>query len=271
MESDLPVADSHVHTEWSWDAARGSMRESCQRAIQLGLPAIAFTDHADFTAYVRVREGLLDIAGYHRCLEICRAEFPELRILSGVELGEPHLHAEEAEVILGAGKLERVLGSVHCLQLPEGETDASTPGLFTVERAPDLFREYLAETLRLVESASPFEVLAHLDYPKRYWPHDQLTYNELDYQEEFRAVLSAAARRGSVLEVNTTRGMEPQRGLCPGPLVLGWWREVGGTAVSLGSDAHNPDKIAAGFKLAVEVLESAGFSRPADPLAYWLK
>ena len=40
-------ADSHVHSEWSWDAARGSMAGACARAVELGLPAVAFTDHAD--------------------------------------------------------------------------------------------------------------------------------------------------------------------------------------------------------------------------------
>ena len=41
--------DGHVHTEWSWDAANGSMEQSCAHAVALGLPSIAFTEHADFT------------------------------------------------------------------------------------------------------------------------------------------------------------------------------------------------------------------------------
>ena len=44
--------DGHVHTEWSWDAADGSMERSCARAVELGLPSIAFTEHADFTRWV---------------------------------------------------------------------------------------------------------------------------------------------------------------------------------------------------------------------------
>src|SRR4029077_14697454 len=44
--------DGHVHTEWSWDTGVGSMERSCARAVALGLPSIAFTEHADFTAWV---------------------------------------------------------------------------------------------------------------------------------------------------------------------------------------------------------------------------
>ncbi|MBB6571306.1 PHP domain-containing protein [Kribbella sandramycini] len=42
-------ADSHVHSEWSWDADDGAMAATCARAVELGLPALTFTDHADFT------------------------------------------------------------------------------------------------------------------------------------------------------------------------------------------------------------------------------
>ncbi|MEV6930395.1 PHP domain-containing protein [Dactylosporangium sp. NPDC051485] len=45
-----PPADSHVHSECSWDAPYTSMTLACRRAVELGLPYIAFTDHADFTA-----------------------------------------------------------------------------------------------------------------------------------------------------------------------------------------------------------------------------
>src|ERR1700759_2628174 len=39
--------DDHTHTEWSWDARSGSMEGSCARAVELGLPSIAFTEHID--------------------------------------------------------------------------------------------------------------------------------------------------------------------------------------------------------------------------------
>jgi PHP domain len=45
-------ADQHVHTQWSTDALQGSMRDACLRAIELGLPAVTFTDHADLTTLV---------------------------------------------------------------------------------------------------------------------------------------------------------------------------------------------------------------------------
>jgi histidinol-phosphatase (PHP family) len=39
------------------------------------------------------------------------------------------------------------------------------------DRAPgEVVRAYLAETVRLIEQFPRFEILAHIDYPVRYWP-----------------------------------------------------------------------------------------------------
>ncbi len=256
--------DLHVHTEWSDDGPRGSKEQSCERAIELGLPAIAFTDHADF---VKVHDGqhCVDIAGYLDSIDRCRARYTGLRILSGVELGEPHWFPKETESVLAAGPLDNVLGSVHCIKLDGEVVDASQ---FRARKEVDFAaatREYFAEVLAMIEGGQPFEILAHLDYPKRYWLEGAAPYQEQDYEAEIRAVLSAAARTGRVLEVNTTRGQT----LCPDITVVRWWRELGGQAVQYGSDAHEPDKVAEGFRLATQMVESAGFKPARDPVSLW--
>lgn len=51
MDGMLPP-DNHVHSEWSWDTpAAASMEQACRRAVEIGLPAVAFTEHLDFTAW----------------------------------------------------------------------------------------------------------------------------------------------------------------------------------------------------------------------------
>jgi histidinol-phosphatase (PHP family) len=256
--------DLHVHTEWSWDAPLGHMERSCERAIEVGLSAIAFTEHADW-ALVHENQRPVEIAGYFDAIERCRAKFKGLRILTGVELGEPHWFPHETAEVLAAGPLDHVHGSIHCIRLDGGLLDASQ----FRERAgldfPAAVREYFRETLAMLESGQPFETLAHLDYPKRYWPDGLSPYREKDYEGEIRAILAAAARTGRVLEVNTTRGHT----LCPDITVVRWWREVGGQAVQYGSDAHQPDKVAEGFKVATQMVEAAGFKPAQDPTALW--
>ena len=240
------------------------MEQSCERALELGLPAIAFTDHADFVK-VHPDQYCVDIKGYLESVERCRARFKNLRILSGVELGEPHWFPAETAAIVLAGPLDKVLGSVHCIKLEGEVVDASQ---FRERQGLDIVaatRSYFAEVLAMLERAQPFEILAHLDYPKRYWPSGARPYAEKDYEEEIRAVLRAAAGTGRVLEVNTTRGDR----LCPDLVVVRWWRELGGQAVQFGSDAHSSDRVAEGFKVAGQMVQSAGFKPSRDPVSLW--
>ena len=240
------------------------MEASCERALALGLPAVAFTEHADW-ALVHEGQHTLDIHGYLDAVERCRAKFRDLRILTGVELGEPHWYPNETASVLAAAPLDRVLGSIHCIRLDGRTLDASQFRRHEGIDFPGAVREYLREVLAMVDSGQPFETLAHLDYPKRYWLDGIAPYREPDFESEIRAVLRAAARTGRVLEVNTTRGHT----LCPDITVVRWWHQAGGQAVQYGSDAHQPDKVAEGFKVAMQMVEAAGFKPARDPVALW--
>ncbi len=270
-----------MHSEWSWDSAKGSMEGSCARAVELGLPAIAFTEHLDHTVWTVDLDGLdpgghlaslaapdgrltppaFDVAGYLEAVERCRERFPSLRILSGLEVGEPHWHAAAVAEVLGAGRFERVLGSVHCL--PHGDGFAEPPGLFPHRQAADVVREYLAEIARLVGQSDVFSVLAHIDYPVRYWPAQAGPFDALAFEDEYRHALRALAGSGRALEVNTKVPLHPE--------VVGWWRQEGGRAVTFGSDAHDPVGLAFGFGEAAAMVESYGFRPGRHPHDFWTR
>src|SRR5205814_7192446 len=158
---------------------------------------------ADFVK-VHPEQYCVDINGYLEALERCRVKFPNLTILSGVELGEPHWFPKETADILAAAPLDRVHGSVHCVringELIDGSDFRHQDPSFDIAGAT---REYFNEVLAMIETDQPFETLAHLDYPKRYWLPGAVPYREQDYEEELRTILRAAARGGRVLEVNT--------------------------------------------------------------------
>lgn len=275
--------DNHVHTEWSWDTTAGSMERTCARAVELGLPSVAFTEHVELTRWALTPasdltlpdqlkvwinpEGVLaapdlDVTGYLECLKRCRDRFPQLRILSGAELGEPHWHPERIDRLLATANLDRVLGSVHSY-------DAGDDGylmiddLYYMRPADEVVRVYLAEVLRMIETSGVFAVLAHIDYPIRYWPADAEPYAPGRFEEEYRAVLRALARDGRALEVNTRIPLDP--------VIVRWWYEMGGSAVSFGSDAHEPGLVGSGFAAAAAMVTAAGFRPARDPHAFWLR
>jgi histidinol-phosphatase (PHP family) len=267
LQSGLP-GDSHVHTEWSWDTVTGSMHASCARAVELGLPSVAFTEHVDLTPWPvegdeiaafppHTRRWLrpsgefvapeLDVVGYLRCVDECRERFPGLRIRSGIEMSEPHWHPGR---LAGLPPVDRLLGSVHSVRDARG---ARLLDLAVTDRpAAEVMRDYLAEVVALVESDAPFHVLAHIDYPVRYWPG---RFAVTDFEVEIRAVLDTLAASGRALEINTRVPLAPE--------IVRWWADAGGDAVSFGSDAHHPGAVGHGFGAAAAVAEAAGF-RPGD-------
>jgi histidinol-phosphatase (PHP family) len=114
----------------------------------------------------------------------------------------------------------------------------------------------------MIETSDVFQVLAHVDFPRRYWPGGTHRYVEKDYEEEYRAVFRALASSGRALEVNTSS-----------PLAsvdqVRWFHEEGGEAVSFGSDAHQPAAVGQRFDLAVDVVEAAGFRPGRDRFDFW--
>jgi histidinol-phosphatase (PHP family) len=243
------------------------MEATCQRALDLGLKVVTFSDHAD---YSRLCGGArLDVEGYLEAVEACRKSFPRLSIWTGVELGEPHRHQPEAEDVLARGRFDLVLGSVHCVLVGDVVLEIDELGSEPEIGPEDLMQAYCDELLRLIEGPVQFEILTHLEYPRRYWPPGWPPYRSTDHRERIQEVLAAASRRGLVLEFNTTRGGSPGRSLCPAPEVLGWWRQVGGRSLSFGSDAHQPAHLAAGFEPAATLAAQAGFSPSLARVGIW--
>jgi histidinol-phosphatase (PHP family) len=255
------------------------MERTCARAVDLGLPAIAFTEHADFTTWTVTASDLdehlqasvtpagsltppeMDLNGYLACLQRCRDQFPALRILSGVELGEAHWHSAAAAKILDAGHFDRVLGSLHCL--PVGRRFSELPDLYRHRPAAEVVREYLAELTRLIKGSDVFAVLAHIDYPVRYWPAQAGPYDPNAFQDEFRYALRALADSGRALEINTQVPLDPE--------VVRWWHEEGGEAITFGSDAHDPAVLVHGFAEAAAMAEAHGFRPGRHPYDFWTR
>jgi histidinol-phosphatase (PHP family) len=283
----LPLPpDNHVHSQFSWDTAgRTSMEGACRRAVELGLPSIAFTEHLDLTPWYVPPDSLemfprvgadyigedstfrapaLDLDGYFESVERCRARFPSLRILTGVEFGEPHWFGAELAQLLAGGRFERVLGSLHSLEI------AGVPRVvdewFHNERVGGeaeaaSVRAYLLELTRMAQTDGSFEVVAHIDYLVRQIEQSGRAHDPRPFEGEYRAALRALAVSGRALEINSRLPLDPT--------LVRWWYEEGGGAVSFGSDAHTPEAVGRGFAETAAVAEAAGFRPQADPLDFW--
>jgi histidinol-phosphatase (PHP family) len=276
-------ADSHVHSEWSWDtggpgsSAEGTMRATCERAVRIGLPALFFTEHLDvpgawragpddIAPELRAADGSVvfapfDADGYFESIERMRHAFPELRIGTGVEFGQPHLFGAEAATLVDLDRIDRVLGSLHILDLGSGYAEPIT--LFREHDPATVLNAYLEQVPVMVAGSDAFEVFTHIDYFARYWPSETAgPFDPRPFEEGFRHAMRSIADGGRALEMNTRRLW---------PWIPQWWSEEGGRAVSLGSDAHTLDALASGLPEAAAMLEHFGFAPGARPEDLWTR
>jgi histidinol-phosphatase (PHP family) len=271
-------ADSHVHSEWSWDTGVGSMRETCRRALQIGLPAVVFTEHFDFEkTWHASRDKFpeetwqfingagylvpppLEVDGYFATIDRCRHEFPALRILTGVEWGQPHLTEHQARELVDFDRFDRINGSLHTLV--DGRARAEPFTLYNSRPAADVMEAYFAEVPAMVAGSDVFEVFTHLDYAVRGWPSATAgPFDPLRFEDSIRQAMRAIAASGRALEMNTRR-LELWMPL--------WWRQEGGRAITFGSDAHLPEALAAGFPEAMLLVEHVGFGPGARAEDFW--
>jgi len=235
------------------------MQDMCLAAIRRGIPEIAFTEHADFMEEDECR-GRLDPDEWWVELDRCRSSFQgRLIIRAGLEFGEPHRFPREFDTLTSAYPWDVILGALHWVD------DTLVFDARYFERSPDrAYQAYFDELAELAEGPS-FDVLAHLDIVKRYGYDHYGPFDPRPYEKSIRRVLRLCADRGTSLEINTATTRRPVGEPSPELKILEWFREEGGTWITLGSDAHEPDHVGYELNRAFRLAGRAGF----ENLARW--
>ncbi len=236
----MPVRmDLHVHSTISKDGA-DPIPDMCCEAVKKNIKIICFTEHLDLANGI---EGF-DFDNYSKLIDRARREYsPGLKVLKGVEVGEPHLHPKEFEKVLKLD-FDMILGAVHWIGNHfVGENDLER--LYTKDQ---IFEMYFIELLKSVEFGG-FDVIAHFDFPKRYLGEN--FYGKIEGE-----VLEKMKKNGIALELNTStlrKGIEEPM---PGIYILTGYSLAGGQIITTGSDAHSRAEIGSGFDILENMIEN---------------
>jgi histidinol-phosphatase (PHP family) len=250
------IQDLHIHTEYSCDS-RASMMDMCQAALDVGLHEIGFTDHMDLIPEDPCA-GYLLLDPWWEAFETCRSKYgTSLIIKAGIEIGEPHRYAGQYSRMLEEYPWDYALGSLHWV----GDSCVFHDEYFT-RSEDEAYRDYFAELNRMAQNA-PFDILAHTDVVKRYGHNIYGEYDPRRYEPEIRSVLRHCVERGIVIEINTSTLRWSVGETSPGRPILDWYKQEGGEAVTLGSDAHQPKHVGSGMQDAILQLEKIGLSKLA--------
>ena len=255
------TADYHLHSEHSGDST-APMETQILSGIEKGLKVMCFTDHYDpefpYDNNPDVAPGTfeLDYDLYKKDFLKMKDKYEgQIDLRFGVELGlQPHLgnflqsYAREHD-------FDFIIGSNH---LCAGFDPYYPDFLFdrTQEEALEL---YLEDTLANIRVFPDIDSCGHLDYVARYLPDRERIYNYGSFSDLIDPILKELITRGIALEVNTaplTKGMPYFN---PLPDIMARYREMGGELITVGSDAHVPERIAGRFEETAGILRSLGF------------
>ncbi len=242
--------DSHMHTPLCKHAV-GEPEAYAVTAEQRGLKGIIITDHnpgldgwssqvrmslAQFDRYLvlvaRAREvwnGRIDI-----CLGLESDYFP------GMEPFLEKLHAR--------ADFHHILGSVHP-QLPYYRA------LYDNGSVHAYYQSYFHNLAQATET-SLFDTISHPDLVKNVYPRK---WRVATVWDDIQRCLDRIARTGVAMELNTSGLNKRIKEMNPGPQMLAAMHERG-IPVTLGSDAHEPDRVAADFERALDLLAEAGYT-----------
>ena len=251
------LVNDHCHSSCSHDG-KFTMTEMAEAAFAAGLGSVCFTDHCDMLD----GEGFPDRAPFSWQKE--EAQFAaarealgdRLELRLGVELGEATQAEAHARQILSHGHIDFVIGSIHN---PINGQDYYFQTYSERAHCEQMITDYLAQMLSLARS-DLYDVLGHITYPLRYMHYrDGVPVDFRGHDEQVREILRTVVAAGRGIELNTSGylscGGEPM----PPEYMLRAYRQLGGEIVTIGSDAHSPDRMAQGIAQGMELLRAVGF------------
>ena len=228
--------DFHMHTRVSFDGHASGL-DMARAAKAAGLKEICFTDHLDYDPLGKMGVMAFDTEAYNG--EYDRLEVPGLIIRRGMEFGMTVDNREQFKADLGRRPFDFVLGSVHFVD----DFDVYYEDFWNGKTVFEAERRFLEETLNCVRLHSDFDVLAHLTYIAKTHCHPAprvVPYGE--HREVIDEILKALAQKGKGLELNTS-GMDRCGGFLPTKDIFVRFKELGGQIVTVGSDAHNTNRV----------------------------
>ncbi len=248
------TTDYHLHTDFSHDG-EAPLEAMCEAALSRGLKEICFTEHLDLDSD-EPGGAALDWTRYVAAVAEARTRYAgRLTIRLGAEFDFRRAYGPDLGLMLACRPMDFAIGSVHwaaghrLYRLRKG-----VPEGFDVR---SVLAEYFAEVEALAASGW-CQALGHFEYLYKQVPAIVGPVRDDWYWRKVEGILRQCIDGGVAIEVNMHHTLEGCA-MAADVEVLRRYRALGGRLVTVGSDAHRPGDVAAGFARAEEALRQAGF------------
>lgn len=247
------IIDYHVHSIFSSDS-NSLIDDIIMNAISKNISEIAITDHFEPMIYdpnYLYYNGIM----YQNIIEEVTEKYSnKIKILKGIELGQPHRFLESSYSVVADYPMDYVIASAH-----KGANDIDVSELRYTENNKQIrCRNYLAELIQ-ISKLDVFDCIGHLDLINRYAIKQGVFIDLAEEYELLEVVFNNLIYNNKGIEINTSGLRNISRIMMPGYSIAKMYKELGGEIITIGSDAHDTRHVGTGIKEAIEMLNHAGF------------
>ncbi|MFA7116278.1 MAG: histidinol-phosphatase HisJ family protein [Bacteroidales bacterium] len=258
------VYDNHVHSYFSADSEM-LIIDAVKAAAVKGLSGICITDHMDLVQPTHNRDFTFNIYDQQKAINRIISNLSskdndfnlptkDFHLLRGIEVGLQDISKEQNQKLLQENNFDLVIFSQHFM---EG-TDPYHGHYYNRYDWKQAYENYLITLYNNSKELGDFDIIGHFDYIVRYSPWEKgIAYR--DFSDIFDEIFKYLIDNLKTFEINTKtyqyyNGKEPILDIN----IIKRYKELGGEFISLGSDAHTPDRLGDKFPKYLSLLYNNG-------------
>ncbi|WP_087974475.1 histidinol-phosphatase HisJ family protein [Oceanobacillus rekensis] len=244
--------DYHIHSKFSSDC-NTAMETTIEKAINIGLEEICFTEHIDYDYPDKDWIFEFDLNQYDRKIKEMKEKYDQqIHIKKGVEIGvQPHL-ATKHKKFMEEETFDFVICSMHAT---EGK-DLHSGEFFNGKTVEEAYGVYYQELYECIKDFKDFSVLGHIDLVKRYTKEK----SKENFHDIIGDIFKEIIPEGKGIELNTSGFRYGLESGMPSTDILKLYKECGGEIITLGSDSHVETTLAYQFTESLVLLQSIGLN-----------
>ena len=256
------MTDIHTHSHYSHDG-RNTLAEMLEEAQKLGVAFYGVSDHFDYDYdFSKMsEEEILEVKNvdceeyFHGARHLQEDYEGVMNVLVGAEFGYSDDPAVKAKYVETYQKYrpDFIVNSVHSVN---GKDFAYTE---IKGDKKEIYSFYLGLVRRSLDVPYPYDIVGHIGYIARYVPFKDVKFSLEEFGAEIDDILLTIIQKGKILEINTSSKQLKQKTI-PEMHIVKRYYELGGRAVSIGSDAHFKERIMDKREEVVKELKEIGFT-----------
>ncbi len=235
------------------------MKDYVQAALAKSLDEMGFSDH--FIMIYLPQEAVQDdycmkeeeLPLYVEGVRELQEKHSDILIKLGIEVDYYEGKEEEIRNLLRSIDFDYIYGSIHVVDNVTIDDDRFRYKLkkYTVD---ELYQKYFTILKKAIQSGL-FDIMAHLDLPKKYGDRPTEPLDEL-----LDEVIEALVKNNVCVELNTGGFRKPVKEQYPSIEILQKCYE-NDVQVTLGSDSHHPKEVGWELDRALNILRKVGYSQ----------